>query len=287
MDEADARARIKAQATEEQRRAVADVLAGQLGLAGRARREGARRCGTSGSAVRAQHPNAGQPARRRQSWCRTTRRGQIRRSASSARLETACGHGHYASTTSARPPSRAWTPRTSSTSRSPSLRSTSPTNSLRRWPPPAIRGRSHITSDVPHSDDPALWHKRFHCVRGSGPADERSHPRRRMAQPAVRAAVRRLVERQSGVQQDYLAAKRAARWQRTATTPRPRNRGSSTRTAAPGSGRTRPAGGRSRQAAGGGAGAAAAAGVAAPGWQGRRFHRRYGVSSGAPHCMTP
>ena len=81
--EADARARIAAQATEEQRRAIADVLLDNSGIAGRTGRAGARHLVSAGAAVGAQHPHPRGRAHRRRSWCRTTRRGRTMRGGSS------------------------------------------------------------------------------------------------------------------------------------------------------------------------------------------------------------
>ena len=109
---ADARARIAAQATEEQRRAVADVLAGQFGQ---------RRASSSARPVTCGRADA---AASRTTWTADNRArsapvlvpydpawpDQARRIV--GRLNMACGHRLCASTTSDRRPFLGWTPRT-------------------------------------------------------------------------------------------------------------------------------------------------------------------------------
>ena len=83
FSEADARARIAAQATEEQRRAVADVLAGQLGQRQTNWSSGARDLWHDRILPFAHNicrPGAG--ARRHRGWCRPIRPGPIRRAGS-------------------------------------------------------------------------------------------------------------------------------------------------------------------------------------------------------------
>lgn len=81
FSEQDARARIAAQATEEQRRAVADVWLDNSGSTGSWSNRRVR-CGTSGSCrSRTTLMAASRPAHGR-CWCRTTRLGQIRRAGS-------------------------------------------------------------------------------------------------------------------------------------------------------------------------------------------------------------
>ena len=116
FSEADARARIGAQATEDQRRAVADVWLDDSGGPDDLGRP-APRSGTTESAVRAERATPGPrtPARRARS-----RRSDVARAGAPHR-RTGCrrrvGTAPSGSTTSGRRPCRAWTPRTSSTFR--------------------------------------------------------------------------------------------------------------------------------------------------------------------------
>jgi len=114
FSEQDARARIAAQGHREQRRAVAEC--GSTTPAAQGSWSNRRvRCGISGSCRSRHNLDGGEPARLRPvlvpydtSW-----RHQARRIA--ARMNTACGIGPFASTTSDRRQCRGWTPRTSST----------------------------------------------------------------------------------------------------------------------------------------------------------------------------
>ena len=166
----DARARIAAQATEEQRRAVADVLAGQLRQRRRTRREGPRRCGTSGSCRSRDNMHARQAcAVRAPSWCRTTRSGptQARRIVQAHR--TACGHR-----ASADRPHRLH----GGAGHGRQGRHRHPghgrlTRGRRRTRRRAAGGglpahRAHHRRRRAHTDDPAVWQKRLHCSADPG-----------------------------------------------------------------------------------------------------------------------
>ena len=82
FSEDDARARIAAQATEEQRRAVADVWLDNSGSAGALKELARGAVVRADPAVRAQPAGQRRPPARRPSWCRSTRPGPIRRAAS-------------------------------------------------------------------------------------------------------------------------------------------------------------------------------------------------------------
>ena len=81
MSEADASARIAAQATEAQRRAVADVWLDNSGSQGDLV-ERARDCGTNGSCRSRKHAGPRTRPFRPPAWCRRTRPGRIRRAGS-------------------------------------------------------------------------------------------------------------------------------------------------------------------------------------------------------------
>ena len=83
FSEADARARIAAQATEEQRRAVADVWLDNSGSADDLQAARPRPLARPDPAVRAQRREPENRRTRRRGWCRPIRRGPTRRAASS------------------------------------------------------------------------------------------------------------------------------------------------------------------------------------------------------------
>ena len=201
MAEADARARIAAQATEEQRRAVADVLLDNSGSQGelveRARDLWYQRVLPLAHNIRTRQTR--RDAAR--SWCPTTRPGPTRPGASSPASKPPAVQRHCGSTTSVRPRSRAWTPRTSSTSRSRSRRWTSADELAGALAEVGYPRMEHITADVAkpdarstvadfdHTGDAALWQQAVSRVRRSRPTGQRPHPGRRLARSAVRAAV--------------------------------------------------------------------------------------------------
>ena len=115
--EADARARIAAQATEEQRRAVADVWLDNSGSADDLVARARDLWSTGSSRSRPMWTPAAVPPRSR-SWCRPTRPGRIRRAASWPGWPPPADTAPCVSTTSARRRCLAWMPRTSSTCRS-------------------------------------------------------------------------------------------------------------------------------------------------------------------------
>ena len=148
FSEDDAKARIAAQATDEQRRTVADVWLDNSGSEGELVSEPVNSALVRGSC---RFPTTSLRAHRRPippRWFRPIRPGPIRAAAPSRGSTPPAGTGHCVSTTSARRPSPEWTPATSSTFRSRSRRWTSPTNSPRICCAPAIRGsgRSLLTA---------------------------------------------------------------------------------------------------------------------------------------------
>jgi dephospho-CoA kinase len=209
MDEADARARIKAQASEEQRRAIADVLLDNSGSQGElvekardlwysrvlplAHNIRARRCVTSVYQLVPYNP----------AWPDDANR-------IIKRIQTACGSkalrvDHIGSTAVpgldakdvidiqvtvasldiadqiAEPLANAGYPRV-----------------------------EHITTDTPHADDPALWRKRLHCAADPGrPANVHV---RVDGWPGQQFALlfTDWLKANSGVREDYLKAKRHA-----------------------------------------------------------------------------
>ena len=114
--EADARARIAAQATEDQRRAVADVWLDNAGTADDLA-AAARALWQDRIVPFADNLHAGRPARRARASYRPMRRGPSRPAASSPGSPRPAGTGPCASITSDRRPCPVSTPRTSSTSR--------------------------------------------------------------------------------------------------------------------------------------------------------------------------
>ena len=264
MPEDDARARIAAQANDEQRRAVADVWLDNSGspeeLVERAHDVWNNRILPFAHNLSA----APDRPRRRRDWCRAdpTWPDQARRIV--ARLQDRVRPPGVA-----RRPHRldrraraTGSPRTSSTSRSPSNPSRSPTNSPSRCCPRAIRASSTSprTSRSPMpaapstasttADDPSLWHKRIHASADPGPTDQRAYPGRRLAQSAVRPAVRRLADGQPRCARRLPVRQAGSRRARATATPQPmsppRSRGLPTPTGGRGSGPTRPAGGPRR-----------------------------------------
>ena len=223
MDEADARARINAQAPEEQRRAIADVLLDNSGSQGELVEKARDLWYNRVLPLGAQHPR--QACRRAQAGVGAVQPGLAGRGAAHHQTPPnglrakALRVDHIGST--AVP---GWTPRTSSTSRSRSHHLMSPTNSPSRWPTRAIRvraaspagrasrRRSGVVAASDFMEPP---------IQGGPP---RPSPRRRLAQPAVRAVVRRLAEGQSRVRR--IIWRSNAKALERATTPRRRNRGS-------------------------------------------------------------
>ena len=291
FSEADARARIAAQATDEQRRAGRRRLAGQLRHVAGELVEQARELWYQRIlpfAHNLHHPHPGAPAR--PIWCRPTRRwpDQARRIAGPAqhhlrapgrahrphRVDGGARHGrqgrHRHPGDGRLPRGRRRTRR--ATCCGPAIRASSRSPPTCPSPMPAARSRfDHATMSVVA--------QAFSCLRRSGPADQRAYQGGRLAQPAVRVAVRRLVDgqprrcrpttwRSSGRRPRHRRHRRA--------TPRPRSRGSSTPTGGRGRGPTRPAGGPEcvRLSAAGG-------GVGGGGWVG------CGHVQGAPHCSVP
>ena len=210
MSDDDARARIAAQADDEQRRAVADVWLDNSGSRGIWSSVPAT-CGTTGYCRSRTTSASGRSPAHRLGWHRPIRPGRTRRGASSTGCKPPAATGHCASTTSGRPPCRTSTPRTSSTSRSPSNHWMWPMNSPNRCCRPVTRAsstsprtppRPNARSSVPglrpqrRSDVVAQADSRF---GRPGPAHQCAHPGGRSAQSAVRPAVRRLAESQSPV----------------------------------------------------------------------------------------
>ena len=253
MDEADARARIAAQATEEQRRAVADVLAGQFGFAGelveQARDLWYHRVLPFAHNL-AQRTTARGP---RRSWCPTTRRGPTRRGGSSTRLNTACGQRPCASTTSDRRPCRAGRQgrhrhpgdrRVAGGRRRTRRRCCADVRLSRRH----RQARSPADVAVRHTDDAALWHKRFHGAADPGrPTNVHIRVDGWPSQQFALLFVDWLTANPA-VQRRYLAVKRRGAAAH-AITPTPRSRGSSTPTGGLGVGGRHRLAARSDQAA--------------------------------------
>ena len=173
MAEDDARARIAAQAADEQRRAVADIWLDNSGSS-EALIERAREVWAQRITPFAHNLSAGELVRppARLTPADPTWPDQAKRIV--ARLKTACGTRRCASTTSVRPRCRGWTPRTSSTFRSPSNHSRRQTNSGRALLSAGYPRIDRITADeskadarstvarYDHSDDASLWQKRIH-----------------------------------------------------------------------------------------------------------------------------
>jgi len=207
--EQDARARIAAQATEEQRRAVADVWLDNSGSAG-ALVEQARGLWHDRILPFAHNLRTGAPARRPPelvpsdpSWPEQARRIV-------ARLNTSCGHravriDHIGST--AVPGLDAKDVIDIQLTVASLEVADELAESLLAAGYPRVAA---ITADNPHSADAALWHKRFHASADPGrPTNVHIRvdgwPNQRFALMCVD-----WLKANPGVQQDYLAAKRAA-----------------------------------------------------------------------------
>ena len=209
FSEEDARARIAAQATEEQRRAVADVWLDNSGTAG-ALVEQARALWHERILPFAHNLQIRQPARRDSvvvpydpTWPDQARR-------IIARLNTACGHravriDHIGST--AVPGMDAKDVIDVQVTVESLDVADDLAEALLTAGYPAVPG---ITADTPHDDNPAMWQKRFHASADPGRptnvhirVDGRSNQRfALMFVDWLRAA--------PGVQADYVAVKRAA-----------------------------------------------------------------------------
>ncbi|MDT5187514.1 MAG: dephospho-CoA kinase [Mycobacterium sp.] len=209
MDEADARARIKAQAPEEQRRAIADVLLDNSGSQGElvekardlwynrvlplAHNIRTRQCAPTVYKLVAYDP----------AWPADARR-IIRR------IQTACGSkalrvDHIGSTAVEGMDAKDVVDIQITVE---SLDVTDDINeALANVGYPRV---GHITTDTPHTDDPALWRKRIHCAADPGrPAN--IHVRVDGWPGQLFALLfRDWLAANPGVQEDYLAAKRRA-----------------------------------------------------------------------------
>ncbi|MGV0805324.1 dephospho-CoA kinase [Mycolicibacterium setense] len=207
--EEDARARIAAQATEEQRRAVADVWLDNSGSPG-AVVEQARALWHERILPFAHNLKIRQPAHRRPdvvpydpSWPDQARRIV-------ARLNTACGHralriDHIGST--AVPGMDAKDVIDVQVTVESLAVADDLAEALLTAGYPVV---PDITTDTPHSDDPALWHKRFHA--SADPGRPTNVHIRVDGRPNQRFALMFVdwLRANPGVQADYLAAKRAA-----------------------------------------------------------------------------
>ena len=209
MDEADARTRIKAQASEEQRRAIADVLLDNSGSQGelveKARDLWYNRVLPLAHNIRTQQPVSPTPelVPYNPDWPDDARRIV-------KRIQTACGSkalrvDHIGSTAVEGMDAK------DVIDIQITVKSLDVADELAE--PLANAGyprRPHITSDVPHSDDPALWQKRLHGAADPGrPANVHIRvdgwPNQRFALVFVD-----WLKANPGVQQDYLQAKGAA-----------------------------------------------------------------------------
>ncbi|MBP1821395.1 dephospho-CoA kinase [Mycobacterium sp. OAE908] len=209
MDEADARARIKAQAPEEQRRAIADVLLDNSGSQGElvekardlwhnrvlplAHNISTRQCG----------PTVYELVPYRPAWSDDARR-------IIKRIEMACGAkalriDHIGST--AVPGMDAKDVIDIQVTVASLDVADEVDSALEHVGFPRIE---HITADTPHTADSSLWRKRIHCAADPGrPANIHL---RVDGSPAQQFALlfRDWLAASPGVQQDYLAAKRRA-----------------------------------------------------------------------------
>jgi dephospho-CoA kinase len=209
MDEADARARIKAQASEEQRRAIADVLLDNSGSQGelveKARDLWYNRVLPLAHNIRTRRAVSPKPelVPYNPEWADDARR-------IIKRIQTACGSkalriDHIGSTAVEGMDAK------DVIDIQVTVESLDVADELDE--PLANAGyprRSNITSDVPHSDNPALWQKRFHGAADPGrPANVHIRvdgwPNQRFALIFVD-----WLKANAGVQQDYLKAKRSA-----------------------------------------------------------------------------
>ena len=277
MDEADARARIAAQASEEQRRAIADVLLDNSGSQGEFV-EKARDLWYQRVLPLAHNIRTRQTVRSRRSWCPTTRLGPMMRDGSSTGSQRRAGTkalriDHIGSTAVAGH-GRQGCHRHSGHRRVAGL-----ADETRRG---ARRGRlparsTDITSRRPHTGRRPVrcGSKRFHGAADPGrPANVHI---RVDGWPDQQFALLFIdwLKANPGVREDYLAAKRTALAARR-TTPRRRSPGSSTPIGAPGLGQTPPAGG---PAAGSRDGAVTVPAAADRDVGGRFDRRRYGSAA--------
>lgn len=209
MDEADARARIKAQAPEEQRRAIADVLLDNSGSQGelveKARDLWYNRVLPLAHNIRTREcaPRAYQLVPYRPAWADDASR-------IIKRLQMACGEkalrvDHIGSTAVEGMDAKDVIDIQITVA---SLDIADEINgALADVGFPRI---AHITADWSHTDDPALWRKRIHCAADPGrPANIHI---RVDGWPGQQFALlfRDWLAANPGVQQDYLAAKRRA-----------------------------------------------------------------------------
>lgn len=209
MDEADARARIKAQASEEQRRAIADVLLDNSGSQGelveKARDLWYNRVLPLAHNIRAREcaPRTYELVPYNPDWPDDARR-------IIKRIQMACGEkalrvDHIGSTAVEGMDAK------DVIDIQITVESLDVADELDE--PLAAAGyprRPHVTSDEPHSDDPALWQKRFH--RAADPGRPANVHIRVDGWPNQRFALLFVdwLKANPGVQQDYLKAKRAA-----------------------------------------------------------------------------
>lgn len=207
--EEDARARIAAQATEEQRRAVADVWLDNSGSPG-AVVEQARALWHERILPFAHNLQIRRPAHREPvvvpydpTWPDQARRIL-------ARLNTACGHralriDHIGST--AVPGMDAKDVIDVQVTVASLAVADELADALLTAGYPVV---PEITADTPHDDDPALWHKRFHA--SADPGRPTNVHIRVDGRPNQRFALMFVdwLRANPGVQSDYLAAKRAA-----------------------------------------------------------------------------
>ena len=207
--EADARARIAAQATEEQRRAVADVWLDNSGSSGELV-EKARGLWHQRILPFAHNLRAGTPAHRDHAVVTYDPTWPEQAQRIVARLNTACGHravriDHIGSTAV---PGMAGKDviDIQITIAAPEL-ADELADPLRAAGYPRV---ASITTDTAHSEDPALWHKGFHASADPGrPTNVHVRVDGRPNQQFALLFVDWL-KTNPGVQADYLAAKRAA-----------------------------------------------------------------------------
>jgi dephospho-CoA kinase len=209
MDEADARARIKAQAPEDQRRAIADVLLDNSGSQGelveKARDLWYSRVLPLAHNIRTREcaPRVYELVPYRPAWADDARRIV-------KRLQMACGEkalrvDHIGSTAVEGMDAKDVI----------DIQITVASLDVADEIDGALADAGfprigHITADWPHTDDPALWRKRIHCAADPGrPANIHV---RVDGWPGQQFALlfRDWLAANPGVQQDYLAAKRSA-----------------------------------------------------------------------------
>jgi dephospho-CoA kinase len=210
MDEADARARIKAQAPEDQRRAIADVLLDNSGSQGelveKARDVWYHRVLPLAHNIRTRQcaPTVYQLVPYQPNWPDDARR-------IIKRIEMACGAkalrvDHIGSTAVPGMDAKGVIDVQVTVA---SLDAADEINdAMANVGYPRIE---HITSDTPHTDDPAMWRKRIHCAADPG-RPVNIHVRVD-GWPGQQFALlfRDWLAANPGVQVDYLAAKRRAR----------------------------------------------------------------------------